>query len=84
MIPIDCDIAVLGSGFGGTLLAIIAHRLGFGTALLERGSHPRFAIGESSTPLANLLLEELPRSLRGTFDGVACLLVHARSSPTGR
>ena len=27
--------------------------------LLEKGSHPRFAIGESSTPLSNLLLEEL-------------------------
>ena len=28
-------------------------------ALLERGRHPRFAIGESTTPLTNLLLEEL-------------------------
>ena len=27
--------------------------------LLERGTHPRFAIGESSSPLANLLLEAL-------------------------
>ena len=27
--------------------------------LVERGRHPRFAIGESSTPLANLLIEEL-------------------------
>ena len=27
--------------------------------MVERGRHPRFAIGESSTPLANLLLEEL-------------------------
>ena len=27
--------------------------------LIERGRHPRFAIGESSTPLANLLLEKL-------------------------
>jgi FADH2 O2-dependent halogenase len=27
--------------------------------LIEKGRHPRFAIGESSTPLANLLLEEL-------------------------
>jgi len=27
--------------------------------LLERGTHPRFAIGESSTPLANLSLEHL-------------------------
>jgi FADH2 O2-dependent halogenase len=26
---------------------------------VERGRHPRFAIGESSTPLANLLLEEI-------------------------
>ena len=27
--------------------------------LLERAKHPRFAMGESSTPLTNLLLEEL-------------------------
>ena len=32
---------------------------GRSVVLLERGRHPRFAIGESSTPLANLLLEEL-------------------------
>lgn len=53
---LECDIAVLGSGFGGTLLAIIARRLGFSVALLERGAHPRFAIGESSTPLADFKL----------------------------
>jgi FADH2 O2-dependent halogenase len=38
---------------------MIAKRLGRSVILLERGRHPRFAIGESSTPLANLLLEEL-------------------------
>ena len=38
---------------------MIAQRLGLSTALIERGRHPRFAIGESSTPLANLLLEEI-------------------------
>src|SRR5438045_2585607 len=32
---------------------------GYDVVLLERGSHPRFAIGESSTPLANLSLERL-------------------------
>ncbi|HXG46263.1 MAG TPA: FAD-dependent oxidoreductase [Methylomirabilota bacterium] len=53
------DLAVIGSGFGGSLLAMIARRLGLRVALIERGRHPRFAIGESSTPLANLLLEEL-------------------------
>jgi FADH2 O2-dependent halogenase len=33
--------------------------LGYDVVLLERGSHPRFAIGESSTPLANLSLERI-------------------------
>jgi FADH2 O2-dependent halogenase len=55
----DYDIAVIGSGFAGSLAAMIAHRLGRSVLLLERGKHPRFAIGESSTPLSNLLLEEL-------------------------
>jgi FADH2 O2-dependent halogenase len=55
----DYDIAVVGSGFAGSLLAMIARRLGRSVILLERGKHPRFAIGESSTPLSNLLLEEL-------------------------
>ena len=53
------DIAVIGSGFAGSLFAIICRRLGRSVVLVERGSHPRFAIGESSSPLANLLLEEL-------------------------
>ena len=57
----DFDIAVIGSGFGGSLTAMIARRLGCSVILLERGRHPRFAIGESSTPLSNLLLEELAR-----------------------
>src|SRR5881394_2652721 len=55
----DFDIAVVGSGFGGSLTAMIARRLGFSVVLLEYGQHPRFAIGESSAPLANLLLEQL-------------------------
>jgi FADH2 O2-dependent halogenase len=59
MTRIDCDIAILGSGFGGTLLALIAQRLGLAVALLERGTHPRFAIGESSTPLADFKLAAL-------------------------
>jgi len=53
------DIAIAGSGFAGSLLAMIAKRLGYSVALIERGTHPRVVIGESSTPLANLLFEEL-------------------------
>ena len=40
-------------------MALALLRRGRRVALIERGTHPRFAIGESSTPLANLLLEEL-------------------------
>lgn len=68
---LDCDIAVIGSGFGGSLTAMIARQLGHSVILLERGRHPRFAIGESSTPLANLLLEELAR--RYELPGIAPL-----------
>lgn len=53
------DVAVAGAGFAGSLLAMIAQRLGLRVILLERGRHPRVVIGESSTPLSNLLLEEL-------------------------
>src|SRR5437870_5781735 len=49
-------VAIVGSGFAGSLLARILAVQGHGVALLERGTHPRFAIGESSTPLANLTL----------------------------
>lgn len=53
------DIAVIGSGFAGSLTAMIARRLGYSVVLIERGRHPRVVIGESSTPLSNLLLEDL-------------------------
>ena len=55
----DVDLAVVGSGFGGSILAMVARRLGLRVALLERGRHPRFAIGESSSPLAGILIEQL-------------------------
>jgi tetracycline 7-halogenase / FADH2 O2-dependent halogenase len=55
----SADVAIIGSGFAGSLTALALRRLGYSVLLLERGRHPRFAIGESSTPLANLLLEEL-------------------------
>lgn len=67
MKPRRCQIAVIGSGFAGSLAAMIAHQLGFSTVLIERGRHPRFVIGESSTPLANLLLEEIADQYRLPF-----------------
>lgn len=55
----DCDLAIVGSGFGGSLLAMIACRLGYRVTLIERGRHPRFAIGESASPLAGVVLDQL-------------------------
>jgi len=55
----DTDLVVVGSGFGGSLLAMIARRIGLRVLLLERGRHPRFAIGESASPLAGIILEQL-------------------------
>src|SRR5687767_7278930 len=59
MLRVDADVAIVGSGFAGSLTALALLKQGKRVVLVERGRHPRFAIGESSTPLANLLIEEL-------------------------
>jgi tetracycline 7-halogenase / FADH2 O2-dependent halogenase len=85
-LTVDADVAIVGSGFAGALTALILRRQGRSVALLERGRHPRFAIGESTTPITNLVLEELadrwdlPRlrpfskwgTWRATYPDVAC------------
>lgn len=55
------DLTIVGAGFSGSLLAMIARHLGLRVILLEKGTHPRFAIGESATPLAGITLERLSR-----------------------
>ena len=45
------DVAIIGSGPGGSVAATLLAKLGHSVLLLERGSHPRFAIGESTTPV---------------------------------
>jgi tetracycline 7-halogenase / FADH2 O2-dependent halogenase len=59
MRTLHADIVVIGSGFGGSLTAMIARRIGLDTVLIERARHPRFTIGESSTPLADLALRQM-------------------------
>jgi len=82
----DADVAIIGAGFGGSLTALICERIGLRPVLIERGTHPRFAIGESSTPIADLVLRslaekyDLPRltplsrygSWRRTYPDVTC------------
>jgi FADH2 O2-dependent halogenase len=56
---INADIAIIGSSFAGSLLAQILSGMGMRVVMLDRGRHPRFAIGESSTPAADLVLADL-------------------------
>jgi FADH2 O2-dependent halogenase len=53
------DIVIAGAGFAGSLAALALSNCGFKVCLMERGKHPRFAIGESSTPIADMILREL-------------------------
>lgn len=53
------DVAIIGSGFAGSLAGWLLARQGRSVALIEHGKHPRFAIGESSTPLADFKLRQI-------------------------
>jgi FADH2 O2-dependent halogenase len=53
------DVLILGSGFGGSLLALILARAGKSVVMVDRSRHPRFTIGESSTPLADRTLAQM-------------------------
>ena len=53
------DVAIIGSGFAGSILAWILAKRGRRVALIDSIQHPRFAIGESSTPIADMLLRHL-------------------------
>lgn len=55
------DVAILGAGVGGALLAAILSRQGARVLLIEQGTHPRFAIGESTIPETTFLLRLLAR-----------------------
>jgi FADH2 O2-dependent halogenase len=50
------DVAILGSGIGGSMLACILAKHGVRTLLLEGGNHPRFTIGESLIPETGIRL----------------------------
>src|SRR5258708_30512176 len=50
------DVAILGTGIGGTLLGAILAANGQKVLLLEQGKHPPFTIGESTIPQTTVLL----------------------------
>lgn len=69
-------MGVAGSGVAGTVVARVLRAQGHDVSLVERGRHPRFALGESSTPLAALSLERLAR--RYGLEDLADLAAYGR------
>lgn len=65
------DAVILGSGFSGSLLGWILARQGWHVTIIDPARHPRFAIGESSTPAADVLLAHLAE--RWGLEGLAPL-----------
>lgn len=51
------DVAILGTGFAGTSLAAILARHEVSVLLIDAGTHPRFAIGESTISYTSMLME---------------------------
>ncbi|WP_431784151.1 NAD(P)/FAD-dependent oxidoreductase [Streptomyces chumphonensis] len=50
------DVAVLGSGLAGSTLAACLAKNGAKVLILDAGSHPRFAIGESTIPYTSMMM----------------------------
>lgn len=46
----DYDVIVLGAGIAGSMLGAILARNGASVLLVDAGSHPKFAVGESTIP----------------------------------
>ena len=58
------DVAIIGSGMGGSTLAAILARQGFSVLVFEAGVHPKFAVGESTI----LETSEMMRALAKFYD----------------
>ncbi len=59
MIHSRYDFIIAGSGFAGSLAALAMNQCGYRVCLIEKEKHPRFAVGESSTPIADMILRRL-------------------------
>lgn len=56
---LETDVVILGSGLAGSVAALCLVRQGLRVVILERETHPRFALGESTTTPSSLWLKVL-------------------------
>jgi FADH2 O2-dependent halogenase len=50
------EVAILGAGIAGSMLAAVLARNGLRVLLVDAGLHPRFAVGESTIPYTSALV----------------------------
>lgn len=50
------EVAILGAGIAGSMLAAVLARNGVRVLLVDAGLHPRFAVGESTIPYTSALV----------------------------
>jgi FADH2 O2-dependent halogenase len=50
------DVAILGSGMSGSMLAAVLAKKGVKVVLIDSETHPRFVVGESTIPHTSLLI----------------------------
>ncbi len=55
----DFDVAILGNGLSGSMLATILGKQGVSVVLIDADQHPRFAVGESTIPHTSLIVSLL-------------------------
>ena len=55
----DFDVAILGNGLSGSLLATILAKQGVSVVLIDAEQHPHFAVGESTIPHTSLIISLL-------------------------
>jgi tetracycline 7-halogenase / FADH2 O2-dependent halogenase len=55
----EYDVIIMGTGIGGTMLGAILSRHGLKVLMLDSETHPRFTIGEATTPDTNFRLKLL-------------------------
>lgn len=55
----EFDVIILGSGLGGSLLATILARHNARVLMIDKETHPKFAVGEAMTPDTDLMMKVL-------------------------
>lgn len=58
---VEVDIIIVGAGLAGTSLALVLERNGLNVALIDKSTHPRFALGESLLKPTVLWLKALSK-----------------------